>query len=272
MADSLGSPRNINLNLPIDYFSRSTTKFVEWLEANTSTLRALPEEQIILRARTALASHISRLNDRDLAAHIRQWAKSHGFVLPGSDKPPPITAGDSEVVDRLKKLFASITTQVKWGTGHETNTISVSGFTRTVNSGQTQSSISLGWDRAIQFKTQTSGMTFSASVGPDKWSMSFTIGRAAPTISDLESIFRKGEAAIRGVLSNLDKVDLRDPGKTKTQFTPYLDPIKSAIDAASKAAAMRPGDVSLGAIVQGGAPGTPGAGSVSGGLVVTVIF
>jgi len=272
MADPVGSPRKINLNLPIDYFSQSTTKFVEWLEANTSALRTLGEEQIILRARTALASHISRLNDDDLGAQIRQWARSHGFMLPGSDKLPPISAGDPEVVDRLKKLFASIPTQVRWGAGHESNMISVSGITRTVNSGQTQSSISLGWDRAIQFKTQTSGMTFSASVGPDKWSMSFTIGRAAPTISDLESIFRKGEAAIRGVLSNLDKVDLRDPGKTKTQFTAYLDPIKSAIDAASKTAAMRPADVSLGAIVQGGAPGTPGAGSVSGGLVVIVIF
>ena len=59
---------------------------------------------------------------------------------------------------------------------------------------------------------------------------------------------------MRGVLSNLDKVDFRDPGKTKTQFSPYLDPIKSAIDAASKTAAARPGDVSFGAWVQGGAP------------------
>jgi hypothetical protein len=272
MPEPFGSPRKIDLNLPIDYFSRSTTKFVEWLEANTSTLRALPEEQIILRARAALVSEISRLNDGDLAAQIHLWAKSHGFLLQGSDKPAPKSAGDSEVVDRLKKLFASIPTQVRWGTGRESNTISVSGLTRTVNSGQTQSSISLGWDRAIQFKTQTSGMMFAASVGPEQWSMSFTIGRVAPNISDLESIFKKGEAAIRGVLSNLDKVDFRDPGKTKIQFSPYLDPIKSAIDAASKAAAMRPGDVSFGAFVKGGAPGTPGAGSVSGGLGVTVIF
>jgi len=273
MTDWGGSPRKINLNLPSDYLSKPWTKFVEWLEANTTSLRLLSEDQIIRRARTTLGPDLARLNDGDLAAQIREWAKSHRFVLPGSGGPAPVRAGDPEVVDRLKKLFASIPTEVKWVyPGGDSAAIDMSGFTATVNSGQTRSSLSLGWNEAIAFKTQTSGMTFAASLGPQNWSLTFTIGRMAPNISDLESIFKKGEAAMRGVLSNLDKVDFRDPGKTKTQFSPYLDPIKSAIDAASKTAATRPGDVSFGAWVQGGVPGAPGAGSVSGGVGLTILF
>src|SRR5260370_5354805 len=216
------------------------------------------------RARGALGPDLARLNNGDLAAQIAEWAKSHGSVVPG--RSAAVRPGDPEVVDRLKKLFASIPTDVKWvGPGGDSVAINVSGFTATVNSGQTRSTLSLGWDQAIAFKTQTSGMTFAASIGPQNWSLTFTMGRMAPNISDLESIFKKGEAAMRGGLSNLDKVDFRDPGKTKTQFSPYLDPIKSPIDAASKTAAARPGDVSFGAWVQGGVPGAPRAGNWSAG-------
>ena len=38
MPEPFGSPRKIDLNLPIDYFSRSTTKFVEWLDLAGSIL------------------------------------------------------------------------------------------------------------------------------------------------------------------------------------------------------------------------------------------
>jgi hypothetical protein len=273
MTDWGGSPRNINLNLPTDYLFKPTAKFVDWLERKTTSLRMLTEDQIIQRARAALGPDLARLNNGDLAAQIAQWAKSRGFVVAGSSGSAPVRAGDPEVVDRLKKLFASIPTDVKWVyPSGDSVAINMSGFTATVNSGQTRSTLSLGWNETLQFKTQTSGMTFAASIGPQNWNLTFTIGRMAPNISDLESIFKKGEAAMRGVLSNLDKVDFRDPGKTKTQFSPYLDPIKSAIDAASKTAAARPGDVSFGAWVQGGVPGAQGAGAVSGGVGLTILF
>jgi hypothetical protein len=272
MATPGGPPRKVNLNLPSDYLSTPTTKFVEWLEANTASLRLLSEDQIIQRARTALGGDLSRLNNGDLAAHIREWAKSHQFVLPGSVGPARVQAGDPEVVDRLKKLFASISPEVKWVYPGGDAAINVSGFTATVSSGQTRSTLSLSWNQTIQFKTQTSGMTFAASVGPQNWSLIFTIGRMAPNIADLEQVFKKGETAIRGILSNLDKVDLRDPGKTKIAFSPYFDPIKSAVDAASKAAATGPGDVSFGAWAQGGVPGAGGAGGVSAGVGLTILF
>jgi hypothetical protein len=108
MANPGGSPRKINLNLPGDYFSTPTTKFAEWLEANKAALRLLSEDQIIQRARAALGGDLSRLNNGDLAAQIREWAESHQFVLPGSVAAARVLAGDPEVVDRLKKAFAYI--------------------------------------------------------------------------------------------------------------------------------------------------------------------
>jgi hypothetical protein len=272
MANPGGSPRKINLNLPSDYFSVPMTRFVAWLNANTASLRLLSEDQIIQRARTVLGPDLSRLNDGDLAAQIHEWATSNHFALPGSGVSAQVEPGDPEIVDRLKKLFASISPEVKWVYPGGDAAINVSGFTATVSAGQTRSTLALGWNETIQFKTQASGMTFAASVGPQSWSLTFTIGRTAPNIPDVESIFRKGEAAMRGVLSNLDKVDLRDPGKTKNQFSPYLDPIKSAIDAASKTAAMRRGDVSFGAWAQGGVPAAGGLGGVSGGVGLTILF
>jgi hypothetical protein len=273
----MADPRMINLNLPSDYFSKPTTAFLNWLAANAATLRLLSEDQIIQRARNVLGSDLSRLNNGDLAAQIRQWAKTNGYTLPGGGGAAAARAGDPEVVDRLKKLFASIPTEVKWVVAPGGSVaIDVSGATLDIDVGKAKSAVSVGWDKAVQLKTEVSGMTFEASVGPQNWSMTFTIGRKAPNLSDMESVFKKGEAAIRGVLSNLDKVDFRDPGKTKNQFSPYLDPIKAAVDAASKTAALRPGEVSVGAWVQGTMPGsgtgTPGAGGVTAGVGVTITF
>jgi hypothetical protein len=134
--------------------------------------------------------------------------------------------------------------------------------------------VQVGWDKTVQLSTEVAGMTFEASVGPQNWSMTFTIGKKAPNISDMESVFKNGEAAIRGVVSNLDKVDFRDPGKTKDLLSPYLDPIKAAVDTASKTAALRPGEVNVGAFVQGTMPGsgTPGAGGVTAGVGITITF
>jgi hypothetical protein len=269
MAGSGGSPQKIDLNLPNDYLSKPTAKFVEWLEDNTISLRILSEQQIILKARslTALTPDLSRLNDGDLAAYIREWAKSHGFVLPGSGGSVP-APGDPEVLERLKKLFASFPPRWVIGDGRGP-AIEISGLTAALKSGP--NTISLGTN-GIQLKTQSSGMSFSASIGPQNWTMTFTIGRMAPKISDYETVFTKGEAAIRGVLSNLDKVDFRDPGKTKTKLSPYLTPITTAIGAAASTAAMRPGDVSFAAWMQGGGqggvPGAPGAG----GVMLTIVF
>ncbi len=272
MADIPGAPRKLNLNLPSDYFSKPTTKLLDWLEKNTASLRVLPEDQIILKARAALGPDIAVLNNGDIAAQIRSWAKSHNFLLPGGSAGAPARAGDPEIIARLKKFFGPIPTEIKWVGNQGSAAITMSGLTATLDQGKTKYAISQGWDGTVQFKTQTSGMTFTASMGPKNWNLTFTIGRLAPNISDLENVFKKGEGALRGVLSNIDKIDFRDPGKTKQEFAPYLDPIKGAIDAASKTAAQRPGDISVGAWLQGGVPGAPDAGGLSGGLRLTVVF
>jgi hypothetical protein len=268
----MADPRPINLNLPNDYFLRPTTAFLDWLAANATALRNLPEDQIIQRARNELGAALSPLNNGDLAAQIRQWAKTNGYMLPG---PAVARAGDPEVVERLKKLFRSIPTEVKWKMAPGASVaIDVSGATLALDGGKTKNTVQVGWDKTVQLSTEVAGMTFEASVGPQNWSMTFTIGKKAPNISDMESVFKNGEAAIRGVVSNLDKVDFRDPGKTKDLLSPYLDPIKAAVDTASKTAALRPGEVNVGAFVQGTMPGsgTPGAGGVTAGVGITITF
>lgn len=271
MAETGSVPRPINLNLPSDYFSKPTTKLLDWLEQNIASLRMLSEGQIILKARSALGSDISVLNNDDLAAHIRSWARSHGFQLMGGPAGAA-SAGDPQILEDLKKFFGSIPTEVKWVMSPGSAAIDMSGLTATLDTGKTQIAITQGWDGGMGFKTTTSGMEFEATIGPKTWSMTFTIGRLAPDLMGLHSVFKKGESALRGVLGNLDKIDVRNPSKTKQAFSPYLDPIKYAIDQASKTFKQRPGDISFGAWAQSGVPGAPEAGGVSAGVQFTIVF
>jgi hypothetical protein len=273
MPESRDQPRRLNLSLSSDYLAKPMMRVGDWLEKNTNSLRALAEAQIVQRVRAGLGSEVSVLSDSDIAAQVRAWASNHGFRLVS---PPPVSpmGGESEIVRRLKRLFGSMPGAVQYTGNQGSATISVSGLTATMNAGKVQVAISRGWNGEVQFKTQAPGAVFTASLSPDKWSLTLTIGRLAPSIADLETVFRKGEAALRGVLAEAGKIDWRDPSKTKQQFSPYLDPIKAAVDAASKTAAQRPGDVSLGAWLQGGVPGAPESAprGVTAGIRLTVLF
>jgi hypothetical protein len=102
--------------------------------------------------------------------------------------------------------------------------------------------------------------------------MTFTIGNEVPNLSDVANIFTKGEGALRGVITNADKVDLKNPSKTIAQFKPYVDPIKDAVDAASKIAKLRPGDISFGVSLKGPLPNSPSQGGVTVTAQITIFF
>lgn len=267
-------PRKLDLSLPPDYLARPSMRVGDWLEKNTNSLRALVEAQIIQRVRSALSAEISALSDADIAAQVKAWADRHGFRLVSPPPFSPHSAGESEIVSRLKKLFGSIPTSVQCNWNQGSATLSVSGATATLDAGKLKFAVSGGWNGEVQFKTQAPNAVFTASISPEKWSLTFTMGRLAPNISDLESVFKKGETALRGVLAEAGKIDWNNPSRVKDQFSPYLDPIKAAVDTASKIAAQRPGDVSFGAWIQGGVPGAPDSAprGVTAGIRLTILF
>lgn len=261
----MSDPRKVNLSLPADYISKPAEKLRQWLRANTASLRSLGESEIVAKARAALGPQIGVLNDGDLAAMTKEWVKENGIQLPGTAAGPG--PGESEIVARLKKLFASIPTSVsfKWSGGAAV--VSVSGATLQISSGRLKHSVGAGWGGSLEFKTQAPGVAFTVSMGEKDWRMTMAFGKLAPNLGDLESVFKKGEAALRGALGSLDKVDWKNPSKTKQVFAPYLDPIKSAVDAASKSANLKAGDASLGAWV-----GSGPSGGVAGGIQLTILF
>lgn len=169
---------------------------------------------------------------------------------------------------RLKKLFGSIPTSIdyKWSNGAAV--VSVSGATVKLYTGPLQHSLTRSWGGDLEFKTQAPGVAFTVSMGEKDWKLMMAFGKLAPNLSELETVFKKGEAALRGALGSLDKVDWKNPSKTKQLFTPYLDPIKSAVDAASKSANLRAGYISFGAWVGG----SPSGGGVAGGVQLTILF
>jgi hypothetical protein len=254
----------------------------DWLAKNTESLRMIPERDIILQARLAVPE-ISQMDNGDIAWEIHQWAKTHSFLpvdLPssstyvsGSSGATPVRAGDPEIIDRLKgllKTLKSIPTEIKW-TGKDASAgISVSGVTATLGPMEATA----GWDRTLELKTSVSGMEFSGQIDPvnKNWTMTFTIGDEVPNLSDVATVFQKGESALRGVVTNAGKVDLKNPSKTVQQFKPYVDPIKDAVDAASKIAKQRPGDISFGVSLKGPLPNSPTAGGITVTAVITILF
>ena len=261
----------------------------DWLLKNTDSLRMRPERDIILMARLELGTQISEMDNGDIAWEIHKWAETHSFLpvnwqgTPGSAVPAnagaaPVRAGDPEILDRLKalmKTLGSVPTELKWVGDGASAGISFTGAAVTAGKGDAKAQVTAGWDRTLELKTDISGMTFAAKIDPvnDNWTMTFTIGRQSPNLSDVANVFQQGESAVRGVLSNANKVDFSNPVKTVQQFTPYLTPIKAAIDAAGKIAAQRPGDISFGVSLKGGLPGAPaGSGGVTGMALFTVVF
>lgn len=261
----MSDPRKIDLSLRPDYILRPAEKVREWLGLNTASLRAMREADIVTKLRAALGPQITALNDGDLAAMVREWAKANGIQLPGM--AAGAGPGESEIVARLKRLFASIPTSVdyKWSNGAAV--VSVSGATLRLNTGSLQHAVTRSWGGELEFKTQAPGVAFTVSMGEKDWRLMMAFGKLAPNLSELESVFKKGEAALRGALGNLDKVDWKNPSKTKQVFAPYLDPIKSAVDAASKSAKLQAGDLSLGAWV-----GSGPTGGAAGGVQLTIVF
>ena len=260
----------------------------DWLLKNTDDLRLRPERDIILMARLELAPEISEMDNGDIACEIHKWAETHsllpvnwqgtpGFLVPGNPGSTPVRAGDPEILDRLKallKTLGAIPTELKWVGDGGSAGISLSGLTATSGKGNEKVQLTAGWDRTLELKTDISGMSFSAKIDPanKNWNMTFTIGRQAPNLSDVANVFQQGESAIRGVLSNADKVDFSNPGKTVQQFSPYVTPIKAAVDAASKIAAQRPGDISFGVSLKGGFTGTSAPSGITGMAVFTIVF
>ena len=250
----------------------------DWLAKNTDSLRVLPERDIILDARLEVPA-IAQMDNGDIAWEIHQWAKTHSFLPvdlpgnPGSTASTPVRAGDPAIIDNLKSLLRtlkSVPTEIKW-TGKDASAgISVSGVTATLGPVEA----SAGWDRTVELKTSVSDMDFSAKIDPvnKNWEMTFTIGDEVPNLSEVAGVFQKGESAMRGVVTNADKIDLTNPSKTVAQFKPYVDPIKDAVDAASKIAKLRPGSISFGVSLKGPLPNSPNQGGVTVTAQITIFF
>ena len=258
----------------------------DWLATNTNSLRMRTERDIILQARLEVPA-IARMDNADIAWEIHQWAEKNSFlpvnwvgtpgaVPAGSAGATPVRAGDPEILDDLKALMKTLQSisNIKWVGDGVTAGISVSGLTADFGKSSDKLTATVGWDRTLELKTCVSGMTFSGKIDPvnKTWDMEFTIGKQAPNLSDVANVFQQGESALRGVLSSTNKIDFTNPSKTVSQFSPYIAPIKAAVDAASKIAAQRPGSISFGVSLKGGPATSTSPGGVTATALFTVVF
>ena len=261
----MADPSKINLSLPADYIAKPSEEARKWLKTNTPSIRMLEQPQIVARVRAALGPQIRALNDGDLAMLVAEWARDNGIAP--STLPPRASPGEPEIVAQLKKTFAAIPTSIKVNWGNVGGEISVSGTTAQVRTGPAVHSVTRSFGGNYEFKTQVPGIAFVLAVGDKDWRMSLTFGSDAPDLSSLDAVFRKGEAAMRGALGNIDKLDVRNPGKSKQVLAPYLDPIKAAVTAAANSMGVKPNSVNFG-VWTGSGPSTGAAA----GVQLTITF
>lgn len=261
----MGDPRKANLSLPADYIDKPAGQVRGWLQSNTQSIRMLEPQAIVARVRNALGPQIRALNDNDLAGLVAEWARNNG-IAPAT-LPPRTAPGEPEIVAQLKKTFGAIPTSIKLNRNNVGGEISVSGATATIRTGPAVHSVSRSWGGNYELKTQVPGAAFVLALGEKDWRMSLTFGSEVPDLSSLDGVFRKGEAAMRGALGNIDKLDVRNPGKTKQVLAPYLDPIKAAVTAAAKSAGVKPNSINFG-VWTGGSPST----GATAGVQLTIVF
>jgi len=240
----MGDPSKANLSLPADYISKPSEQVRGWLQSNTQSIRMLEQPAIVARVRGVFGPQIRVLTDSVLAMLVAEWASNNGIVP--STLPPRVSPGEPEILAQLKKTFGAIPTSIKVNRSNVGGEISVSGATAQIRTGPAVHSFSRSWGGNYEFKTQVPGAAFVLALGEKDWRMSLTFGSEVPDLSSLDGVFRKGEAAMRGALGNIDKLDVRNPGKSKQVLAPYLDPIKAAVTAAAKSAGVKPNSINFG--------------------------
>jgi len=146
----MSDPRSINLSLPADYIAKPAEKVRDWLSKNTASLRALGETDIVRRVHSALGAQITALNDGDIAVVVREWAKNNGIRLPGQAAGPG--PSESEMVARVKQIFAAIPTSVEYKRSHGAASVSVSGLTTQLKTGHLQHAVRRSWGGASSSK------------------------------------------------------------------------------------------------------------------------
>lgn len=261
----MGDPRKANFSLPADYIDKPASQVRSWLQSNSPTIRMLDPPAITARVRSVLGMQIRALNDADLAVLVDEWARNNGIAP--SNPAPRGAPGEPEILAQLKKTFGAIPTSIKLNRNNVGGEISVSGATATIRTGPMVSAVSRGWGGNFELKTQVPGAAFVLALDQKDWRMSLTFGSDLPDLSSLDGVFRKGEAAMRGALANIDKLDMRNPAKSKQILTPYLDPIKSAVTAAARSASARQNSVNVG-VWTGSSPST----GATAGIQLTIVF
>jgi hypothetical protein len=242
--------RRLDLSVP-DKQGQAMNRVMQWLEdeSRKRVLFLLSQEELIKQIRVALKANVVCLSNEMLSKQVGNWLQQHGRP---SAKPQQSFV-EPDFVGKLRRDFKKIQEafEVKWHDG--SGAITVSGPKAKFDGGKLEASV--GWDGTLELKTaDLQGGVFTASIGPKQWSLTMLIGDKVPDFSKLQTVFQKGDAALRAVLRDPLSIAWNDPSKTKQQFSSQMDDVKSAVETAMKTASLRPGSVHFGISAKGDAP------------------
>jgi hypothetical protein len=241
--------------------ARNKAAVRNWLAPNTPRLRLLTIDQLVSVVRRNVVE-AGRLSDIEVQEAVRQLAGEQQVVIPTlplQGTPTFASTLKVQIPDAVKKAFSIAIDGidvVKTDTGRVN--ISVKGATAQL--GRVKTTVS--WGGSLGIDVPVSGFQLAGKLDKDHWEISLSSpGESSlPDLSKLAETFRKGEAAMRGILSATASLsDLNSVSEISAAITPHVSPAKDAVQALVDIAKSQPG-VSYGVTI---------GGSTEGGITVS---
>jgi hypothetical protein len=237
--------------------ARNKAAIRQWLTPNTPRLRLLTMDQLVSMVRRNVVE-AGRLADIEVQEAVRQWAGEQQVVIPTlplTGTPTFASTLNVQIPDAVKKAFSIATDGidvVKTDMGRVN--ISVKGATAQL--GRVRTTVS--WGGSLGVDIPLTGFQLAGKLDKDHWEITLSSPgeTSLPDLSKLAETFRKGEAAMRGILSATASMpNLNNVSEITAAISPHVSPAKDAVQALVEIAKSQPGvsyGVTFGGSTEGG--------------------
>ena len=257
-----------SLNLSPDYKYKQWDPVFAWLSRHPAILTSMPTNEVVRQIKADVPGLI--FPDSEISGVVEEYKKVHGLGQP---------VGPSNYTLQLNRFVAALaslpgTVKVKFGRG--SLNVSLAGAIVDLRTRLLNISVKGDWS-GVELKTEYRGYEFSVKASSEGWRLELNFGKDAPNFQNLKTVYEKGVSAVVGVFGQANTLDLRNLPDVYRQLKPYMDPIKDSIEASTKIAGLKAGDIGFSLWLNG--PGKseaddplPPSQGVSAGAMVTIVF
>jgi hypothetical protein len=232
----------------MDPKEQASLRVQAYLYHNKKRLEVVSVDLIVWEVRM-FVPEASRLLDSELRATVAIWRSLNGPLYPLPIPAPP-TAGESKLIEAVKKGVTTVIEGVDIKHGAGKVNISITGLTAELKKGDARLAAGVSWGGTLGVEAEAGNFHLSGELSSDRWELklSYPEDTAIPDLSKLGKVFGEGEGAMRKIISATSSFrDLNDASRVKDAIKPHMQPVKDAVEAVKGIAkAPAKGGVSVG--------------------------